>query len=226
MRVDRATRADLGIWRRPIGGAEPARRVLDPIAPDDRFGRTFSTDFTWDLAGDRLAIQSCGELACRVRILAPGGGPTTTLEAPDLGPIVGLDGDRAVTYESCRGLPCPIVATDLRTGERQVLAAAAGFAIVAGGPDGSRLIHEVGAETGRTLRAIALDGGSPGDLGALPTGLRLHPAGDRAEAGTRLPPGWVLLAPDGRLSADAMALRPQLRHLPDGSTVAFDEALR
>ena len=70
----------------------------------------------WDVAGDRLAIQSCGEVACRTRVIAPGGGPARLLDAPDLGLLVGLDGDRVVTYASCRGLPCPIVSTDLATG--------------------------------------------------------------------------------------------------------------
>ena len=69
MRVDRVSRADHGIWLRPIDGRAGARRVLDPIADDGRFGRTWSTEFTWSLAGDRLAIQSCGEVACRTRIV-------------------------------------------------------------------------------------------------------------------------------------------------------------
>ncbi len=225
-RVDRVSRADLGIWQRPIDGAGPARRVLAPLAPDGRFGRTFSTDFTWDLAGDRLAVQSCGEVACRTRVIAPRGGPVTTLDVPDLGPLVGLQGDTAVTYEACRGLPCPIVSTDLRTGARQVLAPAAGLAVVVPTADGARLIHEVGASTGRELRAVRLDGGWAADLGPIPDDLRLHPSAIRAGAATRLPPGWVLLAPDGRLPAATNATRPQLRHVPDGSTVPFDEALR
>src|SRR4051812_44806730 len=51
MRVDRATRADLGIWRRPIAGTTPAELVLGPITPDPAFGRTFSTEFGWDVDG-------------------------------------------------------------------------------------------------------------------------------------------------------------------------------
>ena len=43
---------------------------------------------------------------------------------------------------------------------------------------------------------------------------------------TRLPPGWVLLAPDGRLPVDPTDHRPQLRHIPDGATVPLDEATR
>jgi hypothetical protein len=227
VRVERAGRADLGVWRRAIDTSSPAVRVLPPLAADARFGRTFSTEFTWDLSGERLAVQSCGEDACRIRVVTSNGGPTVRLEQPDLGLLVGLDGDRAVTYQACRGLPCPVVSTDLRTGERQVLAPDAGLAVLVPTADGTRLVHEVGAAaTGRGLRAVALDGTSAADLGSVPDGLRLHPAAVRADAATRLPSGWILLAPDGRLPADPTHDRPQLRHLPDGSTVPFDEAMR
>ena len=226
MRVDRASRADLGIWRRPIDGTSASRQVLGPPPPDARFGRTFSTEFTWDLAGDRLAVQSCAEIACRIRVLTPAGGPTVTLDSPDLGEIVGLDGDLAVTYEACRGLPCPIVSTHIRTGDRRVLAPAAGLAVVVPTSDGARLVHEVGAGKERRLRSVDPDGDDVLDLGPIPDDLRIHPSAARAGAATTLPPGWVLLAPDGRLPADASTDRPQLRHVPDGLTVQLDEALR
>ena len=71
-RVDRTSRADLGVWQRPLDGG-PARRILDPLPADARFGRTFSTEFTWAADGERLAIQSCGEVACRTRIIARDG---------------------------------------------------------------------------------------------------------------------------------------------------------
>ena len=69
MRVDRASRADLGIWRRAARGgstarhASSARRRRRPLRADllDRV--------LWDLAGDRLAVQSCGEIACRIRVI-------------------------------------------------------------------------------------------------------------------------------------------------------------
>ncbi len=226
MRVDRASRADLGIWRRAVDGTEAARQILGPPPSDGRFGRTFSTEFSWDVAGDRLTVQSCAEIACRTRIIAPLGGPTVTLDYPDLGQLVGLDGDLAVTYEACRGLPCPIVATDIWTRDRRVLAPAAGLAVVIPTADGSRLIHEVGAGTERRLMSMALDGHWALDIGPIPDDLRLHPSAVRADAATVLPAGWILLAPDGRLPADATTDRPQLRHVPDGSTVPLDEALR
>jgi hypothetical protein len=226
MRVDRATRADLGIWRRPVDGSEAARQLLGPPPRDGRFGRTFSTDFTWDTAGDRLAVQSCGEIACRLRVFAPDGGPTVTLADPDLGAIVGLDGDLAVTYQACRGFPCPIVATDLWTGDRRVLAPAAELAVVIPTADGARLVHEAGSVSDRRLRSVAPSGEEAVDLGPVPADLRLHPSSVRANAATTLPAGWILLAKDGRLPADPTTDRPQFRHVPDGLTVALDEALR
>jgi len=226
MRVDRVSRADLGIWLRPMDGRGPARRVLAPIAADGRFGRTYTTEFRWDVAGDRLAVQSCGEAACRIRVMSAGGASAVTVDAPDLGLLVGFEGDLVVTYGACRGLPCPIVVTDLRNGGRRTLASAAGMAVVVDSQAGPRLIHEIETPSGRTLRSVPLDGGAPSDLGSIPDGLDLHLAPVGVGAATRLPADWVLLAPDGRLPADRSGHRAQLRHLPDGMTVPLDEAAR
>jgi hypothetical protein len=93
-------------------------------------------------------------------------------------------------------------------------------------PDGVRLVHEDVAPAGRRLHGLASDGGFATDLGPLPDGLRLQPSAVGAGAATRLPPGWVLLAPEGRLPLDPVATRSQLRHLPDGSTIDYAEAVR
>ena len=225
-RVDRVTRADLGVWSRPLDGVGPARSVLPPLDPDDRFGRTFSTEFAWALDGRGLAVQSCGEVACRTRIIGFDGRPDRELAEPDLGLLAGFDGDRMVTYAACRGLPCPIVATDLTTGVRQILSADAGLAVVVATSDGPRLVHEAADAAGLRLRSVALDGQSASDLGPLPDGFRLQATPDRAGSATRLPLDWILLSPDGRLPLEAAALRPRLRHFPDGATVQLDEVTR
>jgi hypothetical protein len=224
-RVDRVTRADLGVWLRPTDGRSPARRVLPPFGSDTRFGRTFTTEFTWDLAGDQLAVQACGEVACRIRVISKGG-LVTTLDAPDLGPIVGFDGGRVVTYTACRGLPCPIVSTDLASGSRRALVSAAWLAVLASSPDGARLVHETSFGAGLGLRSVALDTGVSVDLRALPDGLRLHPSPAQAGSSTRVPRGWVLLVPEGRLPADGRPGRPELRRIQDGMTVPLDEVPR
>lgn len=226
MHVDRATREDLGIWSRPLDGTQPAVRILEPIGLDDRFGRTYTTEFAWDVSGRRLAIQSCGEHACRTRVIDPYGGATRTVAEPDLGTLLGLEGDLLVSYAACPGLPCPIVAVDLESGVRQVLADAGAVAVVIATPDGPRLVHEVIDESGISLRTVALDGSSATDLGRLPDRLRLHATPGVAEAATRVPPGWALLAQEGRLPSDGPDVQTKLRHVPDGMTVQLDEVTR
>jgi hypothetical protein len=223
-RVDRTSRADLGVWQRPLDGG-PARRILDPLRADARFGRTFSTEFTWAADGDRLAIQSCGEVACRTRIIARDGSPAGDVEAPDLGVLVGFAGDRAVTYGACRGWPCPIVSVDVRTGARLTLDPSGGQAVVAPTPEGARLVLETQRAAGRILRSLSLDGAAAPDLGPIPDGLDLGFGPGRSAAATRLPDGWILLAPDPA-SADGRTVHPQLRRIPDGMAVPLDEAMR
>jgi hypothetical protein len=225
-RVDRERRLDLGVWLRPIDGRGPARRILAPLPADVRFGRTFSTEFTWDVDGSRLAVQACGEVACRTRLIAPRGESVVTLDDPDLGVLLGFEADRVVTYGACRGMPCPIVSVDLTTDEHRVLESNGGRAAVVDTADGARLILEAEAQTGRRLRSVALDGTAASDLGPLPDGLDLHPGAVIAGAATLVPDGWVLLALDGRLPTASTSLRPQLRRIPDGITVPLDEAIR
>jgi hypothetical protein len=226
MRVDRASREDLGIWSRPLGDSQPAERFLEPIAADERFGPTFSTEFAWSLSGATLAVQSCGEAACRTRVVDPSGGSPQAVEDPDLGALVGLDGGRLVTYAACPGLPCPIVSTDLPSGARSILADDAVIAAVVATPDGPRLVHETFDGPTITLRSVALDGSSASDLGAMPEGMRLHATPEIAGTSTRNPSGWVLLSPDGRLPDTGPNNRTQLRRVTDGTTVQLDEVAR
>ena len=226
MHVDRVTRADLGIWSRPLDGTVSATRVLGPADVDPRFGVTFSTELSWDLERTRLVIQSCGETACRTRVIQPGGGPHWTVAQPELGSLVGLAGDSLVTYRACPGLPCPVIATNLTTGTQAELTSGAAIAVLVSTADGTRLVHEVLAEERVELRSVALDGSSATDVGALPDGLRLHGTPETAGAATHLGSGWVLLSPDGRLPDTGPAASTLLRRVTDGMTVQFEEAAR
>ena len=58
-----------------------------------------------------------------------------------------------------------------------------------------------------------------------PTGSASGLGPQRSAAATRLPDGWILLAPDPA-SADGQAVRQQLRRIPDGMAVPLDEAMR
>ena len=111
-------------------------------------------------------------------------------------------------------------------GASTLLAEASGPAVVV--PDGSdaRVVHETDDGHGPRLRAVGPDGSGGTDLGAVPDGLGLGALGSASGSGLRLPPGWVLLAPDGRLPLTAADPRPTLRHVPDGRSVQLDEVSR
>ena len=224
-RVERESRADMGTWRKRLDRDEPAEPLVPSIRADGRFGRTWSTEFLWAVDGTELAIQSCGEAACRTRVVEPATGALREVDEPDLGPAVGLAGGRLVSYLACRGLPCPIVAIDLSTGARQTLAPDAGPAVVIVTADGARLVHERFVGPGTSLVTVPLDGSEGRDLGALPAGLSLHMDAHRSADGMDTPTGWVLLAPEGRMPIHPGAA-PLLRHVPDGRTVAVDEVPR
>ena len=166
MRVDRTTRADLGIWQRSIDQLLPARRILPPIVADGRFGRTWSTEFDWSVDGDRVAVQSCGAVACRTRVLDMASGVADLVAEPDLGPIVGLTRDHLVVYRACRGQPCPLVSIDLVSRQRSVISDAAGRAALIGRGSSVRIVHEWrDGLGGRHVRSTDADGGHPLDLG-------------------------------------------------------------
>lgn len=219
-RVDRASRADLGVWRRPLGGG-PAKRVLAPLGDDDRFGRTFSTELSWSVEGDRLAVAQCGQTACRVRLLEPATGRVRMIARPDLGELVGVTADRVVTYAACRGIPCPILSTDA-DGLTEVVAPTAGIARLMRTDDGPRLVHEV--VTGERVELHVVDPAGdrpPVEIAGPGDGLRLAPDSARAAAGLRVPEGWALLAPDARPGASAVLVR-----IADGTAVSIPEVTR
>jgi hypothetical protein len=189
-RVDRVTRADLGVWRRPLatdgtsGGA--AERVLPGLAPDAVHGRTFTTEL---LAGDdgRLTVSSCGLEACRVRVLDPSGASVANVE--DVGPAIGLHGRRLVARAACAGDPCGIVTVDLATGARGVAVDAA----LASAMDGSTLVYEVPGGRIATLDLATRRRTGPVDAGGTPVR-----RGSLALAGVDVLGGTVALAPGGR----------------------------
>jgi hypothetical protein len=224
-RVDRRSRADLGLWQRPLDGSRPASRVLPPIVADARFGPTWLTDLAWSEDGRSLAVESCGEVACRIRVLDPATGEVRLVSDPTVGDLVGLAGDRLVAHGACRGLPCPLLSLDLRNGTSVVLDHAAGQAVLSRDPAGRPVVvHEVGA-AGQTLRMIGLAGQDPDVIQGDPDGRRLVAGPGRSAGAAETLPGWILFGPDGRLPIDGV-IRPVLRHVPDGRTVPLDEVSR
>lgn len=220
-RVDRRTRADLGIWRRPFDGGAPTR-LLPAISVDDRFGPTWTTELGWSEDGDRLVVTSCGEVACRFRIVPTTGGPVTSIADPSLGSFVGMADDRLIVRQACRGLPCPLLARGLALDAVVVLDAAAGLAVLSRDADGrSVIVHERG--TG--LVAIRPDGSDARPLAAPPDGLRLIAGIPWSASAAEHAPDRLVFGPEGRVPSDGA--RPAiLRSVDSTESLPLGEVLR
>ena len=193
-RVDRATRTDLGVWRRAAGGGT-ASRVAPGLLPDVAHGRTFATDLRWAPDG-RLAVASCGELACRTRLIDPATGLAETTSRT--GPLIGIAGSKVVAYGVCPGFPCAVRATDPSTGAVETLVEAAGAATLAA----SLLVFE---HDGHLARLDVLTR----SLAEVPASEGLAPVrdGSSATTGMDLPAGSVMLARLGQRPAPSTAMR-------------------
>lgn len=213
MRVGRMHRSDQGVFRRSLVLPDRTRRILAPIAPDPRFGPTWSTEFTWGLDGQRVAIQSCGAEACRTRVIDAVGGDLWTAADPRHGELIGLAGDRLLVYAACGGLPCPVVRLD-RGGRTATLVPAAGSArLVDGGTGGPVVAFEDPAVPDR-LVAVAIDGSAQRALTTRLGRWRLVPDPARAGSAIELAPGRLVLGPDGRLPVTGDS-PPSLIRLPE-----------
>lgn len=193
-RVDRATRGDLGVWRRNLrpGSGSGAAIVLPGLGSDAAHGRTFTTSLQVGADG-RLVVASCGERRCRTRVVATDG---RVAEVTGTGPALGATGDRLVTLQPCEGLPCGLDAHDLRSGGVTRMGEASGVAVVAGSgaivtssPSGVTLIEPGGAR-----RALA------GTSGLVPIA-----ADSTSTRGVEAPGALVPLVPRDRLEPPAGA---------------------
>lgn len=223
-RVDRRSRADLGVWRRRLDGAAAPVRILGPIELDDRFGRTWRTELGWSDDLRTLVVETCGEVACRFRLLDLASDARQTIANPSVGDLVGLVDGHLIVHGACRGLPCPLLAVDRLDGTPVTLHEAAGQAVVARDELGRPVVvHEVGAD-GRIVRRITPDGRDAGAVADVPDGRRLVAGPAWAGGAAEHDPDWILFGPDGRLPIDGPG-GAILRHVPDGATVRLDEVL-
>ncbi|HEX7222696.1 MAG TPA: hypothetical protein VF231_05575, partial [Candidatus Limnocylindrales bacterium] len=102
-RLDRQTRADLGIWRRPLSGGNGSR-IAAPLPPIDRLGVIWSTELAWSSERDRIVVTSCGQAACLVRVINVVDGSVETIDDPGIGEAIGLSGSTLVAYGGCPAL--------------------------------------------------------------------------------------------------------------------------
>jgi hypothetical protein len=216
-RVDRATRADLGVWRRTVGDgpASGARKVLPGLAPDAGHGSTFATDLSM-AAGGELVVASCGERACRTRVLDPDTGTIRT--AGGTGPVVGLAARELVALAPCLALPCPVVGIDLDTGAARTIAITSGPATLAGA-GGSLLV--VAASGGGVAVVDVEEPDLRPDLVPGSTGMIPVRRGSTATSGLEAGPRSVAVAPDGVVTGPGSAhlLDPVTRTLARSTEV-------
>jgi hypothetical protein len=223
-RVDRGTRADLGVWRRSLAPDGLEERILTPIEPDPRFGQTWLTELSWSDDGSLLAVQSCGEVACRVRWLDPDSGIGGRIADPSLGEMVGLTRDRLVARAACRGLPCPIRDVSLRTGATHTLVRSAGQAVLGRGVDRRmEVVYEPDA-LGTTLRSIGVDGTRDRPIAGDLNGRRLVAGPTWAGGHLALPAGLLALASDGHVPLDGPT-QAAFRRIVDGRPVVLPEVV-
>ncbi len=223
-RVDRRARSDLGVWARPLDGGD-ASRILGPIDADARFGPTWLTQLGWSQDGRTLVVESCGEVACRFRLLDMASASSVLVADPSVGSLVGVADELVIARGACLGLPCPLLALDQDGGPPVTLADTAGQAVLARDAAGrALLVHEVDADGG-VVRAIRPDGRDPHPLPLPADGQRLIGPPSWSGGGAELGAGWIPFGPDGRLpvAGDQPAV---LRHVSDGRAVRLDEVPR
>jgi hypothetical protein len=114
------SRADAGVARYGLDGS--AQLVVPPPPEDDRFGLTFGTQLGWSSDAGTLFVQSCGQDACRTRLLDVASGIISTFDATDQGQIVGVTPAHLVAFQACPGLPCGVASIDRVTGGRDIVA--------------------------------------------------------------------------------------------------------
>ncbi len=174
--VDRVTRADRGIWRVSAFAANdevPAQIAPPAGAAAAALGTIWTTDLRVDATARRLAIQQCSQAGCVTRLVDLRGrrGIQIVGRRPALqGGLIGLAPRSIVTWDWCPGLPCPILAWDLATGDPSLLTEGAIAAALTG--DGRHLVLVKSAPGGTTLRIDLVSRAEhriePFEAGALP----------------------------------------------------------
>lgn len=206
--VRRSDRSDLGVWRLSPGRGGP-RRVLDGLEDGDPIvhavGLVWSTTLRTDATGDTLAVQSCGEAACRTRVLDLRSGDVRRLGSGDDGAMVGVGGGWLIGFSACKGLPCQLTATAVADGRQRVLAPSAWSATTTVRAGRMVVLAVAGALDAPEHQLIDPEDGRMVRLGAADPSLALLPQGGAAGAG--------LATGGGRV--------PAVR-LTDGTPIAID----
>lgn len=204
--VARETRDDKGTWR--IGGIDPDATlalVLAPLPFQPGLGPVWATELRLDAKGTQLAVQSCAESACVIRIVSldgnGNGAALAKIGGPDQGSIIGFAGGRVVTWAHCQGLPCALQSWTAGAAKPAALVDLAAGAALTG--DGRYVVAVLDA-TGRAARFDLATGGSQRIKGVVAGDLPLA-TGVGAYAGFEVGAAEVAIA---AMNADPHAFNP------------------
>jgi len=209
--LDRSTRTDRGIWKLPgaAGSIDEPALVAPPlgatIAEGASVGVVWSTQLRLDVRGVNLAVQSCGDLGCLVRVfdLRDAATEPLVLGGTDQGDLLGFAGEELVTWTRCPGLPCSVVTSDPSTGRRRTLVDAASSTGLTG--DGRRLVAVISSGQGSGGLEIDPATGAARPLAFLPPGLAPLPQGADATTGLEVAADEIVI---GSPASDPRAFRP------------------
>jgi hypothetical protein len=215
--LERATRADMGIWRVTADG-QPMTRILPPLDAGDLaragIGRVWTTALRVSADGTRLAVQACDPEACLTRVLDLRTGSVSAV-AGEQGDLVGFAGERLITMAHCHGLPCGILSWGADGRAPITLVPAALAAAVS--PDG-RVVGVVADESGATdLLVTDSAGGGRRSLGRLATEALINGNGS-ASAGIEVGPDAVGILAGSGVPA-ALPLDSAISHVPPAPEV-------
>lgn len=134
--VTRAGRRDAGVERHDLttGSVTSVLPALDAPAWLDR---VFGTELRWTVGGSSLVVQSCGFARCLSRFVHIASGRISTIDAPGQGALIGATDSTLVTFATCPGVPCAVIAWDVPTGAAATLADEAFEARLLPTPDGT-----------------------------------------------------------------------------------------
>lgn len=194
--LERGTRADFGTWRVPLDGSRPSRMLVPPTKAALRSAgikRVWSTDLRLSTDGAQLVVQSCDPDSCLTRVLDVETGAIATIDG-EHGSVVGILGRLLITRAACPGLPCDILAWDLRTGRSKTIATSTSGAAVT--HDGRVVVIHRLADATTTATLVELDSGRPLALGDLERGVFLQDG--TGTTGIETPPDAIgLIRPGG-----------------------------
>ena len=208
--LQRESRVDLGVFKLAANDPDTTlERVVEPLAPQPDLGAIWATELRLNGDGSALAVQSCSDRGCLVRVVAPGafGKPVAIIRgnAQDSthsqGSIVGFSGDRILTWAFCAGMPCAIQSWTAGAGQPATIVARA---VGAGVTRDGRYLLIVTDASGRAVRLDLASNAVVGIKGVLGGELPLV-ANVTATAGLDVADDEIGLASDG---GDAHAFNP------------------